>query len=82
MKIEEKKNGLDLEWKVVIPSSSINIKLDEKYIGLAKDVKIPGFRPGKVPINIIKKRFSQSVVSEVLDSVINENLRKALLEKK
>ena len=36
MKIEEKKNGLDLEWKVVIPSSSINIKLDEKYIGLAK----------------------------------------------
>ena len=83
MKIEEKKkNGLDLEWKVVIPSSSIDIKLDEKYIGLAKDVKIPGFRTGKVPMNIIKKRFSQSVVSEVLDSVINENLRKALLEKK
>ena len=45
-------------------------------------MKLPGFRPGKVPINIIKKRFSQSVVSEVLDSVINENLRKALLEKK
>ena len=83
MKIEEKKNnGLDLEWKVVIPSSSINSKLDEKYTNLVKTVKLPGFRPGKVPVNLVKKRFSQSVVSEVLDSVINENLGKALLEKK
>jgi len=83
MKIEEKKNkGLDLEWKVIIPSSSINLKLDEKYKDLAKNVKIPGFRPGKVPVNIIKKRFSQSVISEILDTVINENLRNAFLDKK
>ena len=83
MKIEEKKNkGLDLEWKVLIPSSSINSKLDEKYKDLAKNVKIPGFRPGKVPVNIIKKRFSQSVISEILDTVINENLRNAFLDKK
>ena len=83
MKIEEKKNkGLDLEWKVLIPSSFINSKLDEKYKDLAKNVKIPGFRPGKVPVNIIKKRFSQSVISEILDTVINENLRNAFLDKK
>ena len=83
MKIEEKKNkGLDLEWKVTIPSSSINIKLDEKYNELVKSVKIPGFRQGKVPVNVIKKRFSKSVISEVLDTTINENLRKALSEKK
>ena len=83
MKIEEKKNkGLDLEWKVIIPSSSINSKLDEKYKDLSKNVKIPGFRPGKVPVSIIKKRFSQSVISEILDTVINENLRNAFLDKK
>ena len=83
MKIEEKKNkGLDLEWKGIIPSSSINSKLDAKYKDLAKNVKIPGFRPGKVPVNIIKKRFSQSVISEILDTVINENLRNAFLDKK
>ena len=82
MKIEEKNNGLDLEWKVLIPSSSINSKLDEKYKDLAKNAKIPGFRPGKVPVNIIKKRFSQSVISEILDTVINENLRNAFLDKK
>ena len=48
---------------------------------LAKNVKIPGFRPGKVPVNI-KKRFSQSVISEILDTVINDNLRNAFLDKK
>ena len=58
MKIEEKKNdGLDLEWNVIIPSSSINPKLEEKYTNLGKNLKIPGFRQGKVPINIIKKDF-------------------------
>ena len=83
MKIEEKKNeGLDLEWNVIIPSSSINPKLEEKYTNLGKNLKIPGFRQGKVPINIIKKRFSQSVISETLDTIINDNLRKALFEKK
>ena len=58
MKIEEKKNkGLDLEWKVTIPSSSINIKLDEKYNELVKSVKIPGFRQGKVPCECNKKKI-------------------------
>ena len=57
MKIEEKKQRIDLEWKVTIPSSSINIKLDEKYNELVKSVKIPGFRQGKVPVNVIKKDF-------------------------
>ena len=81
MKIEEKNDGLDLEWNVIIPSSSINPKLEEKYTNLGKNLKIPGFRQGKVPINIIKKRFSQSVISETLDTIINDNLRKALFEK-
>ena len=83
MKIEEKKNkNLDIEWKVVIPSSSINGKLNEKYSEISKNLKLPGFRPGKVPDNIIKKRFSKSVVSEVIDTVINENLQEAFIKKK
>ena len=58
MKIDEKKNkGLDLEWNVTIPSSLINPRLEEKYSNLGKNLKIPGFRQGKVPINIIKKKI-------------------------
>ena len=83
MKIEETKNkNLDIEWKVVIPSSSINGKLNKKYSDIGKNLNLPGFRPGKVPENIIKKRFSNSVVSEVIDVVINENLQEAFIKRK
>lgn len=84
MKIEElkKTKDLDVEWKVVIPAPEINVELDKKYLEIQKDLKIPGFRQGKVPLNIIKDRYSKNVLPEVTDKVINENLTKAILEKK
>lgn len=84
MKIEElkKTNHLNVEWKVTIPAPEINIELDKKYLEIQKDVKIPGFRQGKVPLSIIKDRYSKNVLPEVTDKVINENLTKAILEKK
>jgi len=82
-KIEEIKNkGLDVEWNMTIPADKINVILDKKYQELSQNIKIPGFRPGKVPISIIKKRYSKSVMSEILDKLINDNLRDVLLEKK
>ena len=84
MKIEElkKTKDLDVEWKVTIPAPEINNELDKKYLEIQKDVKIPGFRQGKVPLNIIKDRYSKNVLPEVTDKVINKNLTKAILEKK
>ncbi|MFL2650499.1 MAG: trigger factor [Alphaproteobacteria bacterium] len=84
MKIEElkKTKDLDVEWKVTIPGPEINSELDKKYLEIQKDVKIPGFRQGKVPLNIIKDRYSKNVLPEVTDRVINKNLTKAILEKK
>jgi trigger factor len=84
MKIEElkKTKDLDVEWKVTIPAPEINIELDKKYLEIQKDFKIPGFRQGKVPLNIIKDRYSKNVLPEVTDKLINENLTKAILEKK
>ena len=82
-KIEEIKNkGLDIEWNMTIPADKINVILDKKYQELSQNIKIPGFRPGKVPIAIVKKRYSKSVMSEILDNLINDNLREVLLEKK
>ena len=84
MKIEElkKTKDLDVEWKVTIPAPEINNELDKKYLEIQKDIKIPGFRQGKVPLNIIKDRYSKNVLPEVTDKVINKNLTKAILEKK
>ena len=82
-KIEEIKNkGLDIEWNMTIPANKINGILDKKYQELSQTIKIPGFRPGKVPIAIIKKRYSKSVMSEILDKLINDNIRDVLIEKK
>ena len=82
-KIDEIKNkGLDIEWNMTIPAEKINVILDKKYQELSQNINIPGFRPGKVPIAIIKKRYSKSVMSEILDNLINDNLREVFLEKK
>ena len=82
-KIKEiKSKGLDIEWNMIIPADKINVILDKKYQELSQNINIPGFRPGKVPIAIIKKRYSKSVMSEILDNLINDNLREVLLEKK
>lgn len=82
MKIEEiKSTGLDREWNVTIPADVINKKLQEKYTKILNTIKLPGFRPGKVPLNIIKQRYSQSIMPEVLDEVVNKSLKEAVIEK-
>ena len=84
MKIKEIKNKDDLtvEWDVTIESSKINIELDKKYMELQKTIKLPGFRPGKVPKEVIKKRFGKNIISETLDRVINETLTENIKERK
>ena len=83
MKVEEiKTKGLDIEWNVTVPAIKINEKINERYLKIAATVKLPGFRPGKVPMNIIKQRYSASVLPEVLDEMVNSTLKKAVVEKK
>ena len=79
---EIKSKGLDLEWRMIVPANIINRLLDKKYTELSKNIRIPGFRPGKVPIEVVRKRHSQTVVSETLDNLINEKMRESLLERK
>ena len=82
MKIDEiKSKGLDREWNITIPAEVINKKLLEKYTKISSTVKLPGFRPGKVPMNIIKQRYSQSIMPEVLDEVVNSSLKEAVIER-
>ncbi len=83
MNIKEVKNKdeLAIEWIVTIPSVRVNTELDKKYFELRNKVNLPGFRPGKVPAEIIKKRFGQNIISEVLDKIINESLTSAVKER-
>lgn len=74
--------GLKREYKVLIGADTINKKIDEKLLELSKKAKIDGFRAGKIPLNVMKKRYGDSAKAEVVEQLIPEQVRKAIEEKK
>ena len=68
--------------EVEIPQEEIASKFDIKVIKAKKDVKLPGFRPGKVPTKTIIARFGDSIKAEVIDEAMNEAYRAACMENK
>ena len=81
VKIENIK-GLNKEVKVFIDKETMNSYMDEKYEEIKSSVNLKGFRPGKVPKEILKRQFGKAVFGEVLDKVLKETSTKALEEKK
>ena len=77
----ENKKGLEKDLKVFIDKETISSYLDEKYEEIRKDVVIKGFRPGKVPTEILKRQFGKAVYGEVIDKVLKETTSKILEEK-
>ena len=78
----ENKKGLEKNLKVFIDKKTIGEYLDEKYQEIRKDVVIKGFRPGKVPTEILKRQFGKAVYGEVIDKVLKDTTTKALQENK
>ena len=79
--VENKKN-LEKNLKVLIDKSIISRELEQRLEQIRKDVVLKGFRPGKVPTDIIKKQFGKAVYGEVIDKILKESSAKALEEKK
>ena len=78
----ENKKGLEKDIKVFIDKNTISGYLNEKYEEIRKEVVIKGFRPGKVPTEILKRQFGKTVYGEVLDKVLKDTTTKALEENK
>jgi len=78
----ENKKGLNKDLKVFIDKKTIGTYMDDKYEEIKKTVVIKGFRPGKVPKDILKKQFGKAIFGEVLDKVLKETSAKALDENK
>jgi trigger factor len=78
----ENKKGLNKDLKVFIDKKTMNSYMDDKYEEIKRTVNLKGFRPGKVPREILKRQFGQAVFSEVLDKVIKDTSAKALEENK
>ncbi|MCC8398431.1 MAG: trigger factor [Rickettsia endosymbiont of Labidopullus appendiculatus] len=83
MQVTELKNeDLNFEVKVVLPSSKIANKVQKELDNLSKKVKLNGFRAGKVPINIVNKKYKQSVRSDVVTHEINHAVQHIIKDHK
>jgi len=78
----ENKKGLNKDLKIFIDKETMNSYMDEKYEEIKGSVNLKGFRPGKVPKEILKRQFGKAVFGEVLDKVLKETSTKALEENK
>jgi len=83
MKVEVKsKKGLRTILSVIVDKKNIKTKMDERLKELQKEVALKGFRPGKVPPEVIKSQFGKSIYGEVVDKILRETTTKAIDEKK
>lgn len=78
---EVKSEGLSYELEVTVPAKDIDKKVDIKLQEYGKTMKLPGFRPGKVPLNLLKQRYGRAVLGEVLEQAVNDSTQKVLSDK-
>lgn len=82
MQVTETLNeGLKREFECVIAAATINDKVEAKLKELAPTVNLPGFRPGKAPIKILRQRFGRAVTGEILDEALRDGIQSTLDER-
>ena len=78
---ETKAESLRREFKIVIAAADIEEQVTGRLREVARSVRIDGFRPGKVPLSILKKRYGPSIMGEVLEKAVGESSSQALEER-
>ena len=78
---EVNSEGLKRDFKVVIGAKEIGEKVEQRLREISGRVKIPGFRPGKAPIKLLKQRYGPSVMGEVLERAVTDSSAQALNER-
>jgi trigger factor len=71
---------LGRKMSIVVPMDGIKKEIKTRIGKLSKTVKVPGFRPGKVPLSIVEKQYGGQVRNEVLSDEIGKNFGKAIQE--
>ncbi len=65
-------DGLTREFKVVVPASDLASKVDERLVQLKDQVRMNGFRPGKVPVAHLKRMYGRAVMAETIEAAVRE----------
>ena len=75
---ETKAEGLVREYSIVITAAEIETQVLEKLVELAKTVNMPGFRPGKVPMSVVKSRFGPQAQGDAIKAALDEGAKQAI----
>ena len=78
----ETTQGLERRLTITVPAESVDTAVKSRLQQLAKTQRINGFRPGKVPVSVIRKRFGQAVRQEVAGDVMQRNFYQAIVQEK
>ena len=78
----ETTNGLERKVTVAVPAESIQKLLDEQVRNTASQVKLPGFRQGKVPLKVVRQRFGEKLRQEAAASLLQSSLNDAVAQER
>ena len=82
MQIAETLNqGLRREYALVIPASELAARVDARLAEVSKTIRMPGFRPGKVPPNLVRKMHGDALRGEALQAAVNDGVQQLLSER-
>src|SRR6476469_69563 len=79
--VETENEGLKRAFMLTIPAEDIEARVDTEVKRLAPQVRMPGFRPGKVPPNLIRKMHGESLRGEALNTAVQDGVQPLLTEK-
>ena len=80
--VETENAGLKRAYTLTIPAKDIDARVDGEIKRMAPQIKMPGFRPGKVPPNLIRKMHGESLHAEALNTTVQQSVQQLLAEKK
>jgi trigger factor len=78
---ETNTDGLKREFKVVVPASELDARLNDRLSQLKDRVQLRGFRPGKVPVTHLKKVYGRGVMAEAIDELVRETNAKIVTDR-
>src|SRR3546814_11904532 len=80
--VETLNEGLKRAYTVTITSKDIDARVEKEVAAIAPQVRMPGFRPGKVPANLVKKMHGESLQRDALNNSIQDGIQKLIADNK
>src|SRR5919106_6477091 len=80
--VETLNEGLKRAFRITIPAKDINARIDQELKSIAPQVRMPGFRPGKVPANLVRKMHGPALEQQALQNAVQDGVQQLMSEQK